>query len=906
MTDLSTSSSPSATAPRPSTRVDKLLAASQRGVGLWIRQSTDQQGIENRGSGDFQLGQLDYLKAYNLDVDDPALFDARGETGRADADRPIFEQLINAVEDGVIAVVIVAWQDRVARNLSDSERLFDALERQNGVVIVGGAIYDPADRGHRMLLQMQAILAAHQNEMRRIRSISTKGTVARSLNLAVNLPTGLVWADPTNPEYRSALEEAGLKDAVSDGALEQHEAVIEEVGHSRYALPYPDADVQRALHLTMRWVLQTRSLREVVDRIENDDAWPRSGCFPVQLSRNFIPQDDRQVKGRLKWKRIINRADGKDEYATDKIREWIRSPALYGTYRFRSPALAELSDREAGEVGARVTQTEAFPGLFPLRYQEKVERIVGDPLSLRSRDEYDGPLNHPIPVVRCDAFQPNGTRCNLKKGPDYRPDRADGRRYRSADCNRRGHLGGVVASPLDELVLDAVEDVYDPEMLRSAIAELTKRQPAIEKRRKKLHSEKKTLKQRMDAAADSIEEARIDGNAEMLETFKARFKRHAKKHRELTEELEELTAKREEITEREAEGIIELGTDVSDLLETAEELEESGAVEGARRRILSVLIDEVRLYELGDHAYRVRIRYPGSGDQDFILFTTEMAIPQPIRAFASEELGTCIEPQERTSPKAEEVANEEAERVAEQINSLIGESDLSYCAGQILAGALHYRYGDGDASRSSPDEHRTLQRLRDELPAKGEALTSAALQGDLGPARIKDGQLAFRPRASEIASACPEAARHRVGAQNGWPVEETVLLSTVKRESGEAWSSVESRAQLGAGVAHDAAGRRYTRADTLPPTGDEEIKEWLTEHHLPEGAHPDDGDWYPQGKVTEEFGCHRATLRNHATVIRPGMGYLGARSVYIWVDDELREKLSGNTPDVVKSTDETG
>lgn len=114
-------------------------------------------------------------------------------------------------------------------------------------------------------------------------------------------------------------------------------------------------------------------------------------------------------------------------------------------------------------------------------------------------------------------------------------------------------------------------------------------------------------------------------------------------------------------------------------------------------------------------------------------------------------------------------------------------------------------------------------------------------------------------------------------------------MATLRKEQGLTWWAARELAKKSGGIVRDEAGRRWCRR----PGGDDQmsrVAETLNPD-LPDEVDPEDGDWRPLKDVLREFGVHRATAKRHGHVGRPGFGYLGKRSVYIWVDDDFRNRL---------------
>lgn len=885
---------------RLGTLTDRLLRASRRGVALWIRQSSERQKRYNTASADLQEEQKKFLSHYGVNVDDIKRYDARGESGKADADRPVFRELLSDVRAGRIALVVVASADRVARNRSDAEDLLDALTEQNGLIMVGGRPYDPGDPGHRMILGVLAVLAQHRNDVKTMRSVSTKGAKARQTALRIALPSGLVWATPQNPEYRRSLRDADMEEVISGDALSTHNAVSSKNGQNYYVLPLPDAEVQEAYDLAMEWLLESRDLSAVLDRIASDPAWPRSGCFPTHGSRRFDADKLQEARERHSeadtalWRRILNRSDGRDDTAAGKLRDWFRSPALYGTYRYRADALKRLSPRAADELGAHIREANAFPGLFPRNYRERVEEILSNPLGFAGEGGYEGPRNHRVPLLHCVELMPDDSRCGAKRHPAYRKERDGEYHYRSRRCVKRDHPSSC-SSQLDRVVLQIVRETYDPNVLDDALQHIQREHDDADERRKILQKEIDELEAKMRVAVSKIEQAAVSGDLERQEIWDERFDDHRATRRQRQNELQELEAQAgQPIEESELEQLIQLGTDIPALLDKACEVESvGGPLEGAARRVLSILIDGVRLRKLGHRCYLAEVDFPGGSTRKCVFYTANMRVPQPLRAYARLQLGASVAPMNRTEWDAEHALRGRAKRLAERVNPIIDPQAPShpYSGEQLLAAAVHFQCSAPNPREADSPERQTVVELADHHDVPEDRVWAQVLAGNLGPAQIENDQLLLAPEDEQLHSALPQAARSWVAGNEGWPVEDTRLLAEC-RDKDESWTKVARRAERRGALAHDCAGRRWTRTSAVPDSPSDELRSRLYAE-LPHRKDPDEGSWWPLKRVVDRLDVHKDTALAHGHVVRPGMGYLGARSVYIWVDDELRERLPG-------------
>lgn len=876
--------------------VGRMVDASERGVALIIRQSSAPQKTGNIGSGYFQWDQIRHLEAYGIERSDVDIIDLRGETGRADADRPGFEGFLQKVRAGLYGVIIITFADRAARNQRDTDRLVEALREVNGMLVVNGRIYDPTDPGHRLILGILAQIAQHDNEMRVLRSLTSKAALAHRLALAIPLPTGLVWASPEDPSYMEALRRAEMEHVVSEEALDAHQATATIDGRDHYVLPLPDQEVQQALQLLSRWLLETRDLGTVLRRIGSGEGdWPRAGRFPSYGSRRFDPGylERRRAEGTL-WQGIVGREDGKDDQARGKVREFLGSPALYGTYAYRCDGLATIS-RAAADISEAVRVEGAFPGLYDREIREELQSVLSEALNFQQMGSYDGPRHHAVPVVRCASFLPDGSRCRLKKSPVYRPRNRGRFRYKTPGCRERGHSSDC-ADQLDDVVLALVSDVYSEDPLRKSLRRVRQSRSRTDQERKRLQRKLAEAEGRIESAAAKAESARTEGDRTLEKVFDRRVKKHHKTFRLTRRKLRELQAREgdEDLAQGEKNQLLDLARDVPRLLEKVRTLEgaEPTRHEGAVRRLLAVLINQVHVRRLGAFCHHVQVEFPSGATRDRVLFSRQLNVPQASLAFAYSRLGDHATPEYRDSLEREHEVRQEAKETAMIMNEAAGSENLrtAWTGARVLAAALAFANDEQPNVPAQQADTWGVADLSKDLELDLDRILGAVLGGKLGAARIAGEDLRISPSEAQLHDAFPECARTLIARQQGWSTEDTVLVASFREERGLSWSEAKRLTKQGGGIVRDEAGRRWCRR---PPEDDQPVRlEQALNRHLPADVNPDDGTWQPLKDVLREFGVHRATAKKYGTVVRPGFGYLGDRSVYIWVDSELRAKLT--------------
>lgn len=874
----------------------RMIQAAERGVAGIVRQSSERQKSENVGSAYFQWDQLRHLETCGIEPEDVDVFDLRGETGRADAERPDFEEFLQKVRAGLYGVVIITFTDRMSRNQHDTDRLVEALRDVNGMLVVNGRIYDPTDPGHRLILGILAQIAQHDNEMRVLRSLTSKAALAHRLELAIPLPTGLVWASPENPAYMDALQREGMEDLVSEEALAAHQAITTIDQRPHYVLPFPDQEVQRALDLLPKWLLETRHLGEVIRRIEAGDGdWPRAGRFPRYQSRRYDPGyvDRCRAEGTL-WRKIVGRKDGKDHHARGMLREYLASPALYGTYAYRCDGLASIS-RAAAEISEAVEVEDAFPGLYDRDLREELQSVLNEALKFQQMGSYDGPRHHAVPIVRCASFLPDGSHCELKKSAVYRIRNRGRFRYRNPACRERGHSSDC-ADQLDDVVIALVKDAYSEEPLEDSLRRVRQSRSRTDQERNRLQRKLAEAEGRIESAASKAEAARAEEDRTLEKVYDRRVKQHHETIRSTRRELRELEADEgdEDLACGEKDRLLALAGDVPRLLEKVRTLEEDEPArhEGAVRRLLAVLINQVHVRRLGAFCHDVQVEFPSGARRRRLLFSRQIDVPQASLAFAYSRLGERARPKHRDSLEHEREVRRDAEELAEKMNQTAGRQDLrtDWTADRVLAAALAF---DDAEEREEPDRAAGtcgVDELAEDLDIEYPRVLGAVLRGELGRASILEGEVRVDPSEEQLHDAFLESIRLDIADEQGWPAEETILVATLREERGCTWSDAKGRAKKSGGLVRDEVGRRWCRRPT-EDDGASRVQQRLNDH-LPADVEPDEGTWKPLKDVLREYGVHRATAKKYGAVVRPGFGYLGARSVYIWVDADLRAKLS--------------
>ena len=97
--------------------------------------------------------------------------------------------------------------------------------------------------------------------------------------------------------------------------------------------------MEQAVRLSIRWLLETRSLRELMARIHaGHPGWPRKGLMPLRVGGS------RYGNGvGVRWVPAERH----------KMYDFVQSAALYGTYRYEARSIRPLVPRAPGATGSR-------------------------------------------------------------------------------------------------------------------------------------------------------------------------------------------------------------------------------------------------------------------------------------------------------------------------------------------------------------------------------------------------------------------------------------------------------------------------------------------------------------------------------------------------------------------------
>jgi DNA invertase Pin-like site-specific DNA recombinase len=185
----------------------------RRAAYLYVRQSTLRQVIENTTSTDRQYGLRQRAVALGWALDQVVVIDDDlGRSGATIEGRDGFQRLVADVGMGKAGLVIGLEVSRLARNNADWQRLLEICALTETLILDEDGLYDPCAFNDRMLLGLKGTLSEAELHFLKARLRGGQLTKARSGELIMPLPVGLVY----DPAGRVVLDpDQGVRDAVA-------------------------------------------------------------------------------------------------------------------------------------------------------------------------------------------------------------------------------------------------------------------------------------------------------------------------------------------------------------------------------------------------------------------------------------------------------------------------------------------------------------------------------------------------------------------------------------------------------------------------------------------------------------------------------------------------------------------
>ena len=175
---------------------------------IYIRQSSEQQVLNNVGSTELQRGLTAVARSYGWPESRIETIDEDlGITGSSSEGRAGWRRLQLMMAAGDVGAVFSVTISRLSRQLLDFE-LFRRIAAENNVIIyTEGRFVDPSDSNDILFSQLTAMLASHENRQRVRLMSQARFTKAKRGEMVSVLPVGWIKGPDDRWDYDAELKE---------------------------------------------------------------------------------------------------------------------------------------------------------------------------------------------------------------------------------------------------------------------------------------------------------------------------------------------------------------------------------------------------------------------------------------------------------------------------------------------------------------------------------------------------------------------------------------------------------------------------------------------------------------------------------------------------------------------------
>lgn len=902
----------------PDRRISDQLLLGRKILQL-IRQSTDKQVEENTGSYRHQEGMIAYLKPYGVTEGDPRVvrIEALGESGKrrelADgglSERAEFEAALTLLATGEYGILLVAFANRLARNQADGQRLIAVLRRHRIILMVGSRVLDVRSRYDKMQLTLELEIADMTSSEDAERLQGSRFRKTAKGEALVSLPTGLVAADPRDPEFRRRMEAAGLSALIDPATLATHK--VKGVYRDRvvYVFVNPDPVVLQCLRCLMQWIKETRSVAATRRRVaEGYPGWPPGWAGMLPLTRHS------------RWHFAMTVR--KMPVSARRIREWLSYPALYGTFAYDARTYRDMAEIRP-EDAPKISLENAFPALGTLEDFREIRAILQradrNVASQDRRGVYHNARNHALRRLSCN--EPNVARertsdtpCCLRLGATY--DARGDYFYFTPNCFQRYRHKTRLSPVIETEVLRIARGAFGESSLERALQDLDVARSDAAAAVAQLTARITQLEGEQRLARQLAAQAAADGQAALASDYTKDYQanHHALEaaQRELRQAQRDHDAARG-LSKAELNQIKALVRHVPALLDEAEiadaivahrfacarqrrdthEMLRLQALEGHVRRVLDVLEIEVRAHILSEGMDAGRVELT-------VAFATQASVTAIVdTAFIDAHTA------ERACAAAWLDSGQSAEDIATRLSAALAmipnrcATPPCRTAADVHAMAAHHRHTEEQSARiraglirlgmdadtivpeASPAQWKTVAEIA-ALSGEPLALVDAcAVTGLLGRLHIDAaGTFRFEATPAQIHDALREYARRCVAKAAGWSVRETRTITELSKERGDPFIQVYTAARRGAGLARDDAGCPYTHAGRTISSLTQALDDALAKRR--DLAHLDRAHWTPASDARQMLSLGKTAVCTWFTSIRVRFGR-GRGRIFVWLD----------------------
>ena len=391
---------------------------------IYVRQSTPHQVLANQESLKLQYDLQHRAHAAGWDPSQIRVIDSDlGRTGRTAAGRRGFQELVTLVNQEQVGIIFAYDVTRLARNCTDWYQLLDLCGYRSCLVGDQDGIYDPATANGRLILGLKGLISELEIHTLHARLMAGVLKKARSGELALSLPIGLVR---------------------------------DELGR---VVKRPDQEVQGRLELVFTTFLQVRAASRVVQFFNGRDL--------------LLPRRDRF--GDLVWRRPTISA----------ILSILKNPAYAGAFvygRTRSVPRADDPEKFVQKplpmAEWKVCLRDKYPAYIGWDTFERIQGMIRD-----NHSEYDRNKSRGVPrpgkallhgIVYCGECGHKMV-VQYKGGPRYLCNYLR-QQYRVPVCQN------LPADPIDAHVVQAFLDALSPaelDLYGQAVAALSREREQV-------------------------------------------------------------------------------------------------------------------------------------------------------------------------------------------------------------------------------------------------------------------------------------------------------------------------------------------------------------------------------------------------------------------------------------------
>jgi DNA invertase Pin-like site-specific DNA recombinase len=183
----------------------------KHGVVVYIRQSSQRQVEENKGSAEFQKSQREIALAYGwreeqiIEIDDDL-----GQSGKSIEHRLGYQRMLDLLATGKVKAIIAADASRLSRNLSDFLKLLTLAARQRAVLILDRRPVNPLDHSDIFVSRILGTVAEYENGIRTRTMVRARIAKAQKGEIVIPLPVGFKKLDDgtviKDPEVKDVIE----------------------------------------------------------------------------------------------------------------------------------------------------------------------------------------------------------------------------------------------------------------------------------------------------------------------------------------------------------------------------------------------------------------------------------------------------------------------------------------------------------------------------------------------------------------------------------------------------------------------------------------------------------------------------------------------------------------------------